>query len=173
MDYFKLIQTRQSVRDFQNKKVEQEKIDQISQAILQAPSSRGIYPCEFIFVQNKELVNQLSEAKEHGSAFLKNAPLALAVIADPNKADVWVEDASIACTYAMLAAVELGLATCWIQIRKRENKQKASDQFVKEVLNIPKYFQVEAIIAIGYPKDIKSKERQLDVNKIFNERYGK
>ena len=51
---------------------------------------------------------------------LKNAPLAIVVCGDPAKCDVWIEDCSIASILLHLAATDLGLGSCWIQLRLRE-----------------------------------------------------
>ena len=77
-----ILKSRRSIRKFQNKEIEQEKIDTILKSALLAPSSRSIRPWEFIAVTNKEIINQLSQSRDPGSRFLAEAPLAVAVIAD-------------------------------------------------------------------------------------------
>ncbi|VAX32202.1 Nitroreductase, partial [hydrothermal vent metagenome] len=94
--FMPLIRKRRSIRKFLKKEVEAEKIDQLVEAALRAPSSRGLNPWEFIVVTKKDLLEKLSKAKKHGSSFLNNAPLGIVVCADPAKCDVWIEDASIA-----------------------------------------------------------------------------
>ena len=54
-----------------------------------------------------------------GADFLKDAPLAIVVLADPLASDVWIEDASIASILIQLQAEDLGLGSCWIQVRER------------------------------------------------------
>jgi nitroreductase len=90
--FLSLIQKRRSIRKFLKISVEKEKIDMLIEAALRTPSSMGSGPCELIIVSDKDLLEKLSMAKQHGSAFLKNAPLGLIVCADPDKSDVWVED---------------------------------------------------------------------------------
>ncbi|MCJ7663176.1 MAG: nitroreductase family protein [Desulfobacterales bacterium] len=149
-----LIQKRRSIRRFLKKPVEAEKIDLLIEAALRAPSSRGLNPWEFIVVTDHDLLEKLSRAKQHGSAFLKNAPLGIVVCADPEKSDVWVEDASIASIFIHLAAESLGLGSCWIQIRERiHNGKKGAQEYVAETLNIPAKMRVESIIAVGYPDE--------------------
>lgn len=155
--FLDLIKTRRSIRKFKSTPVEDEKIDLIIETALRSPSSRGFNPWRFVVVKNHHLIQKLSKAKPHGSAFLKNAPLAIVVCADPSVSDVWVEDTSIASILIHLAAHDLGLGSCWIQIRKREHtKNLTSDAFVKEVLEIPDNIVIESILAIGYPDEIKS-----------------
>ena len=172
--FMKLIQNRRSIRKFTDQSVEKEKIDLILEAGLRSPSSRSLNPWEFIVVEDKETLNKLSCSKPHGASFLKNASLGIVIIADPEKCDVWIEDSSIAATYIQLAAQSFGLASCWIQIRKRFYKNEITAQNkVSNLLNIPENFQVESIIAIGYPNEIKSghKKESLLYNKIHYEQY--
>ncbi len=97
--FMSLIQKRRSIRKFLVKPVEKEKIEEIIEAALRSPSSRGLNPWEFVIVTEPDLLVKLSNAKIHGSQFLKNAPLGIVVCANPKKCDVWVEDCSIASTF--------------------------------------------------------------------------
>lgn len=169
-----ILKNRRSIRKFKDKGVEKEKIEVLQKALLLAPSSRSIKPLEFIFIDDKKLIEELSLSKKAGSAFLKTAPLAVAVFGDENKSDVWIEDASIASIILQLTAETLGLKSCWIQIRNREkNEEISSDDFVREVLNIPERFKVLSIVAIGYPDESRdpSKEEDLDFSVIKNNKY--
>ncbi len=115
---FDLLKSRRSIRRFQDRAVEKEKMEIILKSALLAPSSRSIRPWEFIAVTDKELLKKLSLCKEHGAQFLDGAPLGIVVMADPRACDVWIEDASIASILIQLAAQSLGLGSCWIQVRK-------------------------------------------------------
>jgi nitroreductase len=87
---------------------------------------------------------------------MENAPLAIVVCSDPGKCDVWVEDCSIAALIIHLVATDLGLGSCWIQIRLRDHDSKISaEEYVKQQLRLKENLTVEAIIAIGYPKEEK------------------
>lgn len=154
--FFDLLKSRRSIRDFQDTKVEKEKIDAILKSALLSPSSRGIKPWEFIALTDKELLVKLSKAKETGSAFLSNAPLGIVVIADATKSDAWVEDTSISAVITQLSAQALGLRSCWIQIRNRPHDGTAkAGEYIKAILGIPPKYEVECMIAIGYPKEEK------------------
>ncbi|MCK8827378.1 nitroreductase family protein [Natroniella acetigena] len=173
-NFVELLKNRRSIRKFKDLKVEEEKIDQLIKSALLAPTSRNNRPWEFIIVQQQETLTKLSEAKEHGSAFLKGAPLAVVVLADPAASDVWIEDASIASVILQLTAERLDLGSCWVQIRKRRHKShQNSEQYVRELLHIPDQKRVESIIGIGYPAESKPPytEEELDYNKVFTEKY--
>lgn len=171
-----LLKRRRSIRKFTDQSVEQEKIDILVEAMLRSPSSRSLNPWEFVVVQDKETIETLSQAKPHGATFMKGAPLAIAVCADPAKCDVWVEDCSIASLLLHLAATDLGLGSCWVQIRLREHDQTqmASDHVAK-LLGLPEGMEVEAIIAIGYPAEEKQGHpvESLLMERVHRERYSK
>lgn len=173
--FLSLVQKRRSIRRYQEKPVEAEKIDILIETVLRSPSSRGFNPWEFVVVTEQNLLKQLAKAKPHGASFLKHAALGIVVCADPKKCDVWVEDASIASVFIHLAAESIGLGSCWIQIRKRMyNDTKTSQEYVCELLNIPKHLNVESIIAVGYPAEEKTPHRkeELAYEKVFFNLYG-
>jgi len=150
--FIELLRKRRSIRQFADKPVSPEHCDILIEAALRSPSSRGINPWQFVVVKNKSLLAQLSRAKSHGAAFLKNAPLAIAVCADTSKTDVWVEDAAIAAIIIHLAAADLGLGSCWAQmrLRHRDDGTPASD-YISGILDLPEQTEVQAVIGIGHP----------------------
>jgi nitroreductase len=173
--FIDLLRKRRSIRQFQEKPVEREKIDILTEAALRAPSSRSLYPWEILVVQNKETLAALAEVKPHGAAFLKNAPLAVVVCGDPAKCDVWIEDCSIVSILIHLAATDLGLGSCWIQLRLREyNSRKSSSQRAAEILGIQSNLEVQTIIAIGYAKkEAKGHDAtSLPGERLHFERFG-
>ena len=174
--FLSLVQKRRSIRRYLDKPVEPEKIDRLIEAALRAPSSRGFNPWMFVVVTDGVLLEKLSKAKPHGASFLKDASLGIVVCADPEKCDVWIEDASIASIYIHLAAESMELGSCWIQIRKRMHDQtKTAEQYIRELLNIPENFNVESMIAIGYPAEKKSPhpKEDLQYEKVYYNVYGK
>ncbi len=173
--FIDLLRTRRSVRQFQQKPVEKEKIDILVEAMLRSPSSRGFNPWEFVVVRDPQILGDLAKAKTHGSSFIKNAPLAIVVCGDPAKCDVWIEDCSIAALIGHLAATDLGLGSCWVQIRMREHDgQTSSEEYVKKLLGLESNMVVEAIVAIGYGKEDKPghPHSSLLYEKISYEKYG-
>ena len=174
--FMSLIRKRRSIRRFLNKEVEAEKIDQLVEAALRSPSSRGFNPWEFIIVTEKDLLEKLSKAKKHGSSFLKDAPLGVVVCADPGKSDVWIEDASIASTYIQLTAESLGLGSCWVQVRKRtHDKGNTAEEYISGLLNIPGNLRIESVVAIGYPDEKKAPHgrEELQYEKVHLNLYGR
>lgn len=173
--FFPLIERRRSIRKYQRKPVGPEKVEMLIEAALRAPSSMGTNPWEFIIVTDQPVLEKLSKAKPHGATFLKNAPMAIVVCADPDKSSVWIEDASIAAIFIHLAAESLDLGSCWIQIRDRMySETRPAEDYISEILDIPKNLKVEAVIAIGHPDEKKAprSRESLQYEKVFYGTYG-
>ncbi len=160
--FLELLKKRRSIRRYKEKSIEKEKIDILVEAALRSPSSRSLNPWKFVVVTDRSLLEELATAKPHGGSFIKDAPLAIVVCGDPDKSDVWVEDCSIASIILHLQATDLGLGSCWVQIRKRNRDEgQTAEDHVKEILGLDNRLMVEAIIAIGYPQEEK-KEHAYD-----------
>lgn len=152
-----LLKNRRSIRIYEDRKIEAEKIEILKEALLRSPSSRNINPWEFILVDNKESLKKLSRSKEHGSEFLQGAALGIVVCGNEKESDVWVEDCSIASILVQMVAQSLGLGSCWIQIRNRmHDKHITSERYIQKLLSIPEHVRVESIIGVGYPAEKKS-----------------
>ena len=169
-----LLQARRSIRKYQADRIAEPIMAILQEAVLRSPSSRGINPWEFVFVDDPALLTKLSAAKEHGSAFLKDAALGVVVCADETKSDAWVEDCAIASIILQLTAHSLGLGSCWIQIRNRLHDETISaEQYIRQVLGLPAQLNVESIISIGYPAEVKKGHPALSLAypKIHLNRY--
>jgi nitroreductase len=152
-----LLRSRRSIRSFTDQPVEQEQLDLLIEAVLRAPSSKGRAPCAFVVVTDKETIARLATAKPQGAAFLRGAPLVVVVCADPEKSDVWVEDTAIAALILHLESIDLGLGSCWVQVRLRDHDaQRSSQEYIAEILELDSAMVVEAMIAIGHPAATKS-----------------
>lgn len=171
---YDLLKSRRSIRKFQDRVVEKEKIDIILKSALLSPSSRSIRPWEFIAVTDKDLLYKLSKCREHSSQFLAGAPLGIVVVADPKLCDVWIEDCSIASIIIQLTAQSLGLGSCWIQVRERVGAGNISaGDYIKSALGIPEHYVVESMVAIGYPGEEKRaySENDLLYGKVHYNKY--
>jgi nitroreductase len=173
--FLDLLRRRRSVRRFQTRRVESEKVRQLVEAALRAPSSRGFNPWCYVVVDDPGLLAQLARSKPHGASFLSGAPLGIVVCADPSVSDVWVEDAAIGTILLHLAATDMGLGSCWVQIRKRPHDDaQSAEAFVAGLLDLPPGLRVEAILAIGYPDEDKPGHDPgaLLTDKVHHNRFG-
>lgn len=151
-----LFKNRRSIRKYEDKPVEQDKLDCILKAALMAPSSKRCTPWHFIAVTDKEKLAKMASSRTMGSSFVANAPLAILVLAEESKSDVWVEDASIAATQIIVEANDLGLGCCWVQVRNRmKDEQTSTEEYLRSFLKFPNNLKAECMIAIGYKGEEK------------------
>lgn len=170
-----LLRSRRSIRKYAGTEVEQEKLDLLLEAALRGPHTRGEVPWELVVVRAPETIARLARAKAKGAAFLEGAPLVIAVCARPEIADVWVEFASITTLLLHLEAHDLGLGSCWVQMRcRRHDERLSSEEYVAGVLGLEPGMTVEALVAIGYPAEEKAGHpaSSLPTDKVSFERLG-
>lgn len=168
-----LLRKRRSIRKFQKKSIDQKIQKLLEEALLRAPSSRDLRPWKFIFVDDRSLLEKLSHCKEHGADFLSGSALGIVVCGDETVSDVWIEDCAIASILVQMAALELGVGSCWIQVRNRmADSQETSENHIKKVLEINDALRVECIIALGYPAEHKKPvpAHRLDSGKVGHAR---
>lgn len=143
--------TRRSVRQFTDEVVSQEKIEKILRAGMQAPSSWNQQPWEFIVVEGRENLDNLSALNVYASS-LKTATLAIVISGDTNKMrapEKWQQDLGAATQNILLQATELGLGSVWYGVAPN----KETMDFVTEMFNLEENIHPYSIVGIGYPKD--------------------
>jgi len=173
-----LLKTRRSIRKFEEKKIESEKMEDLKNIALLSPTSKGKRGWEFIFVEDKNTLKKLSEVKPHGGKMIADSALTIVVSVDEEDNDVWIEDGSAAISYLHLACHEMDLGSCWVQIRNRKldyEKDIDSGELVQKILNIPTNKKVLAMLAVGYPAEEKKPYDLSNLNKdnIHVEKYNK
>jgi nitroreductase len=155
MTEFKMLaQQRRSHRKFTNEEIDPEDLKLILRAALMSPTSKSQRAWQFVVVDDKQDLEKLADAKNMGSQFLKDAPVAIVVLGDPMQNDCWVEDVSIAAISMQYQAEELGLGSCWIQMRGRGlDDGTPADTVIRGVLDIPDNLNCLCIIAVGHWTD--------------------
>lgn len=165
MELLEVMFKRRSTRKFSDEPVTNEELDKILQAALLAPTSMNRKPCNFMVVERKETLDELSKSKDHGAELIKGADKAIVVIADTMVADTWIEDSSIALTYMHLMATELGLGSCWVQIHLRSKDGKDSEELVRDILKIDDHYRIVGILALGHSESIPEAHSLGDIDK--------
>ena len=158
MSIIDIIKKRQSVRKYQDKLVEEEKLKLILEAARLAPSSSNSQPWHFVAVKDRELRKELVQAVPLGATainrFIEDAPVIIVGCVTPGffqrvtalfGRENHIIDVSIAMEHMVLEAEDLGLGTCWIGWFD-EGK-------VKKLLKVPKATKVVAMLALGYSKE--------------------
>ena len=162
MDFFSLIQSRRSIRLFKDTPIEAEKLQKILEAANLAPSAGNLQGYEIYVVIDPEQRQALVMAAL-GQGFLAQAPVDLVFCANPQRSAVKygkrgrelysLQDATIAGTYAMLAAQELGLSTVWVGAFLEDP--------VRQAAGLPMDLLPVAILPIGYAaEDPKPRPRR-------------
>jgi nitroreductase len=151
MEFFEVVEERHSLRTYSPAAVEEDKLQKILETANRAPSAGNLQGYEIYLVRSAEQRRALVKAAE-GQAFLAEAPVVLVFCANPARSAIWykergrqlysLQDATIACTYAMLAAAALGLATVWVG---------AFDEVrVRAAIGIPSDLVPVALLPVGY-----------------------
>jgi len=165
MNVTKSITSRYSVRAYQKKEVEEEKLTAILEAGRMAPSASNRQEWRFITVKDQNIRKKLMEAAK-GQEFVGQAPVVIACCAVTNNHVMscgqlcYPIDVAIAIDHMSLKAVEEGLGTCWIGAFFEDK--------VKKILNIPETPEVRVVelLALGYPADTIKPKKRLSLNEI-------
>lgn len=154
MDIFDAIKGRKSIRSFKSTPVEEEKIKNILEAAILAPSAGNTQPWHFIVVRDKKIKDALSVAALEQESLVE-APVVIVVCADTQKSFntyaergknlYCIQDCANATIILMLTAHSLGLGTVWVGAFNEGDVQK--------ILSIPKHIRPMAIIPVGYASE--------------------
>ena len=179
-EYKELLQKRRSIREFEDRDVALETVEEIVKESCLAPSSGNRQEWRFVIVNNREWVKRVSDESKKNlrqdievnpDSYMKryenalknedfnvfyNAPC-LVLILGPKDNHTLEIDCSLLAAYFMLSATERGLGTCWVGL----GKEIRDPDFLKE-LGIPEDCQLVAPIALGYPKQIPNVPQRKD-----------
>jgi nitroreductase len=176
--FFNLVGKRRSIRRFQDRQVEDEKVRKMLEALRLAPSSSNSQPWHVVVVKDKETIKALSEAAPAGSRFviswMAEAPLVFVLAVQRRlthvvagtfgHSNLWL-DAGIGGEHLVLAAQALGLGTCWIGW--------FSEKKVRELVGLPRSHEVAALIPCGYPAEEPEPRPRKTLDEISSlERFG-
>ncbi len=154
MELYQAIEKRCSVRKFQDKAVETEKLHRVLDAGRIAPSANNRQDWKFIVVRDPAIRAKLVQAAEQ--AWMQAAPIIIAVVGT-NDRIMFCEipaapvDCAIAIDHMTLAAVEEGLGTCWIGHFKQDE--------CKKILGVPDPAKIVQMLTLGYPAVADPKEK--------------
>lgn len=154
---------RTSVRQFEDREIEQEKIDRILRAAMQAPTAVNQQSWEFYVVKNKQIIEELSKSSEYAGC-VANAPLAI-VIAYNNDTIVPMYndiDAAICAENIWLEADALGLGTLMIGTAPIKSRMET----VGRIMNLPENQSAFTIMPIGYPVKVNPQKDRFDESKV-------
>lgn len=151
MDSFqKLLIKRRSIRKYSDELLSSDETRMILEAALLSPTSKNKHSWDFIAVEDKETLKALSLCKPHSASFVADAALAVVVAGNPLISEAFIEDASIAAINMQLQAEELGIGSCWVQIRGRFHSDNVTaGDYINDLLDIPMPLEVVCVISFG------------------------
>jgi nitroreductase len=167
MEFFEVLTRRRSIRSYSAKEVEEEKLRHIFEAANLAPSAGNLQAYQVFVFRSKDKREALSRAA-HDQKFIIEAPVCLVFCADPERSaseygdrgrELYsVQDATIAGSFAMLAAADLGLATVWV-----------GDFDEKKVQGIVGVGSVRPVVifSLGYPAEEPKPPQRRAIEEIF------
>ena len=164
MEVFDAIAQRASVRNLKPVQVPDAELERVLDAGRRAPSGRNRQPIEFIVIRDRETLQKLARAQ----ACIGDVGLAIAVAADPDKSQFWLEDVSAATTNMLLAITALGYGSVWIE----GALLRAEDEH-KQVLGIPENMRLMVVLPIGAPAEPAKQAAKRPLSDMVHwERYG-
>ncbi len=154
MSFFDLISLRHSVRAFKEQKISDDVVEKILTAATRASSAGNLQSYQIFVITKKEDKKRLAVAA-HEQNFIENASVVFVFCADPVTSageygkrgeDLYcIQDATIACTYAQLAAHSLGFSSIWVGSFIEEE--------VARILNLPSGLRAVAMLVVGIPAE--------------------
>lgn len=167
MEFTDVVEHRFSVRKYKNKPVDEEKINRILKVIQKCPSAGNLQAFQVFLVQDEHTRLKLAAAAG-GQDFIAEAPIALVFCAVPEKSSIKygvrgetlysIQDATIACTFGMLAAVDNGLGSVWVGAFDVES--------VQNVIGCHKNTLPIAILPVGFSAEAPGKSSRRDIEEM-------
>lgn len=164
-----VIKNRRAIRTYTDKEVEKEKILEVLKSAMQAPSSKNSSPWEFVVVDNKEILLELSKS-HHKSIQIKDAKVCIVVTGNKErflKPGKWIHDLGACTQNILLECTNQGLASCWVGVHP---KRKVMDK-VRQTLNLPENLVPYSMVAIGYSNEENKFIDKFDEKKIHRNKF--
>lgn len=168
-----MIFKRTSVRQYANKPVTKKQIEMLLKAGMAAPSAKNVQPWEFIVIQKKETLLEITKFHPYAS-MLKEAPLAIVVCGNNSKfsigetEELWPQDCAAVTQNILLEATDLGLGGVWLGVYPKKDIMRS----ITDLLILPDNIIPFSLISIGYPDgEVKPKDK-FNPKRIHWERWS-
>lgn len=153
--------SRKSVRQYQDRAVEKEKVDLLLRAGMSAPSGMDRRPWQFLVIDDRETLNNMAEGLPYAK-MLTHAPLAIVVCGDAEMSSYWYLDCSAAAQNILLAAEALGLGAVWTAAYPYDDRM----QVVRDNTGLPENVFPLTVIPVGYPEGEHLPKDKFDATRI-------
>jgi nitroreductase len=164
MDALECIQTRRSVRKYEDREVPGEYIEKLLDAAMTAPSACDQRPWHFVVVTDRSILDRIPEFSPHAK-MVRDAPMGILVCADPSLEkckDYWVQDCSNATMNILTAVRALGLGAVWTGVYPREDRVEG----FRALLDVPEGLAPFSFIVIGRPAEEQGRRDRYDPSRV-------
>jgi nitroreductase len=163
--------SRRSIRNYQDKPIADDMIQDLLEAGMAAPSAWAKDPWHFIVVRDKTMLSKIADGLPNGQ-MLRDAGLGIVVCGDPQKAcdnqeSYMLQDCSAAIENILLAANAMGLGACWLGVHPREDRMA----HVSAALAIPDTITTVSVLSIGYPADTPEARTRYEEEAVHSESW--
>jgi len=148
MDAIEAIKKRRSVREYKDKTISKEILQNLVDAARFAPTARNVQPWEFVVITHPDTLKKIGALAENGR-FMAQAKACIAVFCADTK--YYLEDGCAATQNLLVSATALGIGSCWVAGDKKPYCNQVSN-----LLNVPASFKLVSLIALGYPEKEES-----------------
>lgn len=164
MDILKAVKERRSIRDFQKRKIPDELVDKLMEALIWAPSAGNLQSRKFYFIKDEKTKKKIAAAALNQN-FIAEAPLVIVGCTDSRISYKYgergvylysIQDVALSIMGMMLVAHENGLGSCWVGAFREDE--------VFKILNMPKNLRPVSIVPVGYPSKIPSPPPRVSKN---------
>lgn len=156
------IQSRRSIRQFNDSPLSPEVLDDILKAGFYAPSGHNKQPWHFVVVTEKEMFEKIMAIHPY-AIMLKTAPVAILVCADTTLSPtLWQDDCGAATQNILLAAHSLNVGSVWCGIRNNPTLMEAFSQ----LFNLPEGIAPYSLVALGHTDVAKPVPDRLQPDRI-------
>lgn len=149
MDALETINTRRSIRKYEDRPVPDDVVAEILKAAMSAPSAGNEQPWHFIVIKKRDILDQIPKFHPYAK-MIRNAPLAIAVCADlelEKHRGNWISDCAAATENLLLAAHAMGIGAVWTAVYPRRPRIEG----LRKLLGIPGNVMPLALVPMGYP----------------------
>ncbi|BCJ88202.1 nitroreductase family protein [Effusibacillus dendaii] len=175
MNIFEAVRNRREITSFEEKKISFDILEKLLDVAYLSPAGNNLPSREFLLITGRDALDHLSKTTPYVS-WLTGAQAAIVVTGLPEVSKYWIQDASIACGYIWLAAVELGLGAAFGAVHHTQDAEESErrETFVRSALSIPDDRRILAILGFGYSKQNPvPKQMYPRETVVFYDKFGK
>jgi nitroreductase len=169
MDTLEAIQTRRSIRKYQDREVPEELIQRVLAAAMMAPSAQNAQPWQFVVITDRKLLAEIPKINAH-AWMAEHAPVSILLCADLSlelSPGFWPVDCAAAVQNLLLAAHALGLGAVWTGVYPRKERMAG----FRRLLDLPEHVIAHTLIPLGYPAEQPASEDRYRADRVRHNRW--